>query len=329
MKFIKNDKMFQVVESIGMPEMNDAIKDHDKDIPTYTDVPLTMAAQYKDSEKLKANYKKVMDDKEKEAKSVIPKSSGTGKQPKNMYTKISLDESLFEDETTSLPDATEQQKGFREWKPEYAPVYIGKKLAKETEDEGNDLFTTIHVDLESDPDSSNGRPGPRGGYHSTPSDDETQSHAIGEFDGGLTVSGADAASLENAKRIASKYADFGVYYEMVDYKGRGTGYFHKQLKIYIPTMDDYTESLTESAKVNEVKPVSEAKVINDIDLETYESTEQGQRTLDAIKEAGKVDQFEQLLDEMYPNGINESTLDDLLSFESDWISEMLGLTKEA
>lgn len=76
------------------------------------------------------------------------------------------------------------------------------------------------------------------------------------------------------------------------------------------------------------KNLNEMLVINDIDLNTYESNEGGQVTLDRIKEEGKVAEFETLLAEMYPNGISKASLDDLLHFEGDWLFDMLDMKHE-
>lgn len=51
-------------------------------------------------------------------------------------------------------------------------------------------------------------------------------------------------------------------------------------------------------------------------------------TYNTIEEADKVEEFESLIDELYPNGIEEVTLNDILWFESDWILESLGLSEE-
>lgn len=51
-------------------------------------------------------------------------------------------------------------------------------------------------------------------------------------------------------------------------------------------------------------------------------------TYNTIEEAGKLEEFESLIDELYPNGIEEVTLNDILWFESDWILESLGLSEE-
>lgn len=51
-------------------------------------------------------------------------------------------------------------------------------------------------------------------------------------------------------------------------------------------------------------------------------------TYNTIMEANKVDEFESLIDELYPDGIEEGKLNDILWFEDDWILEMLGLSEE-
>lgn len=51
-------------------------------------------------------------------------------------------------------------------------------------------------------------------------------------------------------------------------------------------------------------------------------------TYETIVEAGKQEEFENLIEELYPNGIEETLLNDILWFESDWILESLGLSEE-
>lgn len=51
-------------------------------------------------------------------------------------------------------------------------------------------------------------------------------------------------------------------------------------------------------------------------------------TYNTIMEADKVDEFESLIDELYPDGIEEGKLNDILWFEDDWILGMLGLSEE-
>lgn len=51
-------------------------------------------------------------------------------------------------------------------------------------------------------------------------------------------------------------------------------------------------------------------------------------TYETIVEADKVEEFESLIDELYPDGIEEVTLNDILWFEPEFILESLGLSEE-
>lgn len=51
-------------------------------------------------------------------------------------------------------------------------------------------------------------------------------------------------------------------------------------------------------------------------------------TYNTIEEAGKLEEFESLIDELYPDGIEEVTLNDILWFEPEYILESLGLSEE-
>lgn len=48
-------------------------------------------------------------------------------------------------------------------------------------------------------------------------------------------------------------------------------------------------------------------------------------TYDAIVEEYKLDDLYSLLEELYPEGISESHLNDILWFESDWVFAQLGI----
>ncbi|MCR5224917.1 MAG: hypothetical protein K6C34_02435 [Alphaproteobacteria bacterium] len=49
---------------------------------------------------------------------------------------------------------------------------------------------------------------------------------------------------------------------------------------------------------------------------------------DEIDSKGKMDGFEALLDECYPEGLSDGRLNDLLRFEEDWIREMLDMPED-
>ena len=51
-------------------------------------------------------------------------------------------------------------------------------------------------------------------------------------------------------------------------------------------------------------------------------------TYNRIFNEGKAGEFESLIEELYPNGTDDTTINDILWFETDWIYESLGITDE-
>ena len=51
-------------------------------------------------------------------------------------------------------------------------------------------------------------------------------------------------------------------------------------------------------------------------------------TKERIIQEGKADEFDNLIDELYPDGLSETQLNDILWFEEDWIFETLGISTE-
>lgn len=70
-----------------------------------------------------------------------------------------------------------------------------------------------------------------------------------------------------------------------------------------------------------------ALIVN-VGIEGYKPWSGAISTWNEIEEANKVDELEYLLEELYPEGITDTQLNDLLWFESDWIYESLGITEE-
>lgn len=71
------------------------------------------------------------------------------------------------------------------------------------------------------------------------------------------------------------------------------------------------------------------KIIDEgVNLRDFEAWSCAVDTKERIIEEGKEDEFENLIDEMYPEGISSVHLNDLLWFESDWIYETLGIKDE-
>jgi len=51
-------------------------------------------------------------------------------------------------------------------------------------------------------------------------------------------------------------------------------------------------------------------------------------TQETILNEGKGEEFDSLIEELYPDGIEEGHLNDLLWFDEEWLYEMLGIAEE-
>ena len=70
------------------------------------------------------------------------------------------------------------------------------------------------------------------------------------------------------------------------------------------------------------------KIINEDGLGSFEAWQGAISTKNTIVEAGMVEAFDSLIEELYPDGIEEVQLNDLLWFEEDWLFESLGINEE-
>ncbi len=52
-------------------------------------------------------------------------------------------------------------------------------------------------------------------------------------------------------------------------------------------------------------------------------------TKETIINAGKAEEFDYLIEELYPDGLTETQLNDILWFEEKWIYENLGITEDS
>ena len=70
------------------------------------------------------------------------------------------------------------------------------------------------------------------------------------------------------------------------------------------------------------------KIYKETGIADFEAWSGGEYTKETILEAGKAEEFDTLIDELYPDGIEETNSHDLLWFESEWIFESLGITED-
>ena len=70
------------------------------------------------------------------------------------------------------------------------------------------------------------------------------------------------------------------------------------------------------------------KVYKEMSIHDFEPWSGAVYAYNKISEAGELDALENLIDELYPDGIDETNLNDLLWFEDDWLLETLGISEE-
>lgn len=66
----------------------------------------------------------------------------------------------------------------------------------------------------------------------------------------------------------------------------------------------------------------------ELDLNSFEAWSGAIDTLDRIKHEGKCEELEAILEDLYPDGMTETSLNDLLWFEADEVYSWLGLRTE-
>jgi len=70
------------------------------------------------------------------------------------------------------------------------------------------------------------------------------------------------------------------------------------------------------------------KIKKYITLNDFEAWSGAKDTKEIIIENGKESEFDYLIQELYPNGLTETTLNDILWFDDEWIFETLGIDYE-
>ena len=66
----------------------------------------------------------------------------------------------------------------------------------------------------------------------------------------------------------------------------------------------------------------------EMDIRNFEPWSGAVDTFNTISDANMLPDLEFLLEDLYPDGIGETELNDLLWFDSDWLLESLGLQEE-
>ena len=70
------------------------------------------------------------------------------------------------------------------------------------------------------------------------------------------------------------------------------------------------------------------KIISEVSISNFESWSGAKETQKTIIENDKENEFDFLIEELYPDGLTDTQLNDILWFESDWVFENLGIEEE-
>lgn len=71
------------------------------------------------------------------------------------------------------------------------------------------------------------------------------------------------------------------------------------------------------------------KIVSEISLESFEAWSGGKDTLDRVISEGKCDELEAMLEDLYPDGMTDTQLNDLLWFEPETVYNWLGIRTES
>ena len=70
------------------------------------------------------------------------------------------------------------------------------------------------------------------------------------------------------------------------------------------------------------------KIISETTLKNFRAWAGAVETQEKIIDAGKADEFDRMIEELYPDGLTDTQLNDILWFEEEWIYETLRISTD-
>ena len=67
------------------------------------------------------------------------------------------------------------------------------------------------------------------------------------------------------------------------------------------------------------------KITSEMSLKNFKAWSGAKDTLNKLIELDKCDELEFILDDLYPDGLTDTELNDILWFDDEWIYETLGI----
>lgn len=71
------------------------------------------------------------------------------------------------------------------------------------------------------------------------------------------------------------------------------------------------------------------KTFNETSIVDFNAWSGAVETKQTIIDHGMENDFDSLIEELYPDGLSETQLNDILWFESEWVFESLGIVEES
>lgn len=336
-----------IKESFDMSNINRNMK-----IPSdmHTEVPVDYGAAVEQEKKAEEHVQGVMDELEKKAKEAAMDSPKMPKPVRNfMKSDFTLEESLFEDYTDNRVDRrtlAQIMKG----------DYEGRKkgLRSEIEELPDNVHTLVYDRLFPTGVKSYKATILADNKISFPNDRYFINASMADYDIGVVVANEaerdfvkDVADFVGAdfrfRPITNKEGIIGIAIVKMDDKlantstrdlmkskglsGRGRKEPNQPKKVEeaVEEKDPLANVLIDE-EVHEDELTEDAKIFRSIyEFEPWYSAVE---TLDLIKREDKMDELDAFIEEEYPDGIEETELNDLLRFEPEYVLEAIGIDPE-
>ena len=136
-------------------------------------------------------------------------------------------------------------------------------------------------------------------------------------------------SKEDAKVFRVTYKHSPEVFSSVMVKASNEDEAKKKFKVKYPNKEIIAVTAMMQSEVDDMKrrgmSLFEAKIIDAFDA--YVPWDEAVLTYQTIEEADKLSDLEQLIDDMYPDGIEVEELNELLSDDYEWVYSMLGMSE--
>ena len=316
---LKNKRLKEAIDDVGMVNNLDSQDFDKKSVGT---APVSYADAVLRARKRKEACKKAYEDQVEVARRALRKEVSNEEHPEplgkirgNKERKMTLDEGLFE----SFEDEHLGGVELKEWMPSHA-VWVKK-------DGKWKPYSALDFDTLSDEEVA--------AFKSLGYDDVKLLPNDGsEPDEVETLSECAHTELregiEEKKVYRITYKHSPEVFSSVMVKAASEDEAKQKLAVKMPDKDIVGVSVMSDYEVKDMinrgMSLMEAKVIDE--FSSYEPWGAAVSTFDNIQNAGKMDALEHLIDDMYPDGIDRTELNDLLAFESDWVYSMLNMSSE-